>query len=398
MGASLACALAPLSFRIVVLEKTPFRAASQPSYDDRTLALSYSSCKILEGLGLWARLSAHATPIRKIIVTEPGRPGRVDLKASEVGLEAFGNVVEARAFGTVVLTRLEELENVKVRCPAKVSGLETGENTSILSLEEGGRQIEARLIVAADGAASIVRKMLEVPVQTRDYRQTAVICNITPEQCHEGRAFERLTSTGPFAVLPHAGKRCGLVWSVATEDASQLMNMGKREFLNAAHKSFGNELGAFIRMGKRSSYPLKLVRAKQDIHPRCVIIGNAAHTIHPVGAQGFNLGLRDVAVLAELLAADVSGDPGRETVLRAYSEWRRPDQDSTVAWSDGMTRIFANPAPVMATLRSAGMFAHALVPALRRRLANSAMGYRGRVPKLAMGEPLPEPEAKSGTI
>ncbi len=148
---------------------------------------------------------------------------------------------------------------------------------------------------------------------------------------------------------------------------------------------FGGALGKFVRMGKRSSYPLKLVRAKQDIRQRVVILGNAAHTIHPVGAQGFNLGLRDVAVLAEVLADDAAADPGAESLLRAYSDWRRPDQDSTVSWSDGITRLFANPAPAAAALRSAGMFLHALIPPLRRRLAAHAMGYRGRVPKLAMG-------------
>jgi len=395
VGASLACALAPLGFSRVVLERPAPRAASQPSYDDRTLALSYSSCRILEGLGLWRDLSAHATPIREIIVTELGRPGRVELKASEMGLEVFGNVVEARTFGMVVLARLEELEGVEVRCPVAVTGIETKDTSALLSLEDSKYGIEARLVVAADGAQSLVREMLNVPVQTRDYSQTAIICNITPEHHHAGRAFERLTPSGPFAVLPHAGDRCGLVWSVASEDAGALMEMDEADFLTAAQQRFGNELGEFLRMGKRSSYPLKLVRAKRDIHQRCVIIGNAAHTIHPVGAQGFNLGLRDIAVLAEVLANDGANDPGTDKILMTYSDWRRPDQDATVAWSDGMTRIFANPAPAMAVLRSAGMIAHALIPALRRRLASSAMGYRGRVPKLAMGEPLLEPAAKT---
>ena len=181
-----------------------------------------------------------------------------------------------------------------------------------------------------------------------------------------------------------------------TEDAAAHMEMPEADFLKAAHERFGNELGAFEQMGRRSSYPLKLVRALQDIHKRVVVIGNAAHAIHPIGAQWFNLGLRDVAVLAEVLAEspfnDSGGDPGSKAVLTAYSEWRSPDQESTVAWSDGMTRMFASSAPLMAAIRSAGMFAHALVPALRRRLASSAMGYRGRIPKLAIGEPFQPPD------
>lgn len=398
VGASLACALAPLGYRVVVLEKTPRRAASQPSYDDRTLALSHSSCKILESLGLWPELSAHATPIRQIIATELGRPGRVEMTASEMGLEAFGNVVEARAFGSVILDRLEQMDEISVHCPAAVSQLECKEGSGVLTVSDSDTPIEARLVVAADGAASVVREMMGIKVETRDYEQTAVICNITPEQPHNGRAFERLTATGPFAVLPHAGTRCGLVWSMETEEAARAMEMDEASFLEAAHERFGNDLGRFVKMGRRSSYPLKLVRALQDIHQRVVVIGNAAHTIHPVGAQGFNLGLRDVAVLAEVLADPAVGDPGNEATLKAYSEWRQPDQQSTVAWSDGMTRMFANPSPIMATLRSAGMFAHALIPSLRRRLASSAMGYRGKVPKMALGEKLARSKKIDGSV
>jgi 2-octaprenyl-6-methoxyphenol hydroxylase len=390
VGASLACALAPLGFRVVVLEKVPFRASDQPSYDDRTLALSYSSCKILEGLGLWDSLVDHVTPIREIIVSEPGRPGRVVLKASETGLEAFGNVVEARSFGAAVLAKIAALKQLEWLCPAEVKAMESVETgvRLILEGESGDTVIEARLVVAADGAASVIRNLLDIQVETRDYRQTAVICNITPEQRHQGRAFECLTVNGPFAVLPHIGNRCGLVWSVSTDDAAGFMDLADDEFLRAAQEKFGDELGAFLRIGKRSSYPLKLVRAKQDIARRTVILGNAAHAIHPVGAQGFNLGLRDVAVLAELLADSSPGDPGEASLLQAYSKWRRPDHDSTISWSDGLTRLFANPSPLAATLRSAGMLAHALFPPLRRRTASEFMGYRGRVPKLALGERL----------
>jgi 2-octaprenyl-6-methoxyphenol hydroxylase len=390
VGASLACALAPLGFHTAILEKVPFRAAAQPSYDDRTLALSHSSCKILEGLGLWPAVREHATPIREINVTELKRPGRVSLRASEMGLAAFGHVVEARAFGSAVLGRLKSLPQVDLRCPAAVTALDTGESHALLAVEEetGPLHIEAGLVVAADGASSAVREMLQIPVETRDYQQTAIICNITPERFHEGRAFERLTPTGPFAVLPHQGQRCGLVWSVASGDAGRVMEMQEADFLAAAHERFGNELGAFLRMGKRSAYPLRLVRAGKDIAERTVILGNAAHAIHPVGAQGFNLGLRDVAVLAEILAGVDSTDPGNAALLRAYSDWRKPDQDSTISWSDGMTRLFANQAPAAAVLRSAGLIAHALIPPLRRKLASGAMGYRGRVPRLALGETL----------
>lgn len=390
VGASLACALAPLGYRVVILEKVPLRAPAQPSYDDRTLALSDGSCRILQGLDLWSGLESNATAIREIIVTELARPGRVVLKASEMGLPAFGHVVEARQFGANVMAKLESLQGVELRCPATVSGIRLNDACVALNLdtEQGPAYLEARLVVAADGASSSVRALLNIPVQERDYGQTAVICNLTPARHHEGRAFERLTPTGPFAVLPHTGDRCGLVWSVASADTERLLGLPEQDFMREAQDRFGLELGEFRKIGRRSAYPLKLVRAERDIATRTVVLGNAAHTIHPVGAQGFNLGLRDVAVLAELLAANDGADPGLDLMLAAYSDWRRADQDSTVAWSDGMARLFANTSPVAGILRTAGLFAHALLPPMRRRLASRAMGYRGRVPRLALGERL----------
>ncbi|NIM70871.1 MAG: 2-octaprenyl-6-methoxyphenyl hydroxylase [Xanthomonadales bacterium] len=391
VGASLAVALEPLGYSVAVVEAVPLQAPAQPSYDDRTLALSHSSCRILQGLDLWSALADAATPIREVIVTELGRPGRVVLRAAETGLPAFGHVVEARAYGAAVLSRLERLAGVDLWCPARVVGAATdGERATVeVEAHDGLRKLEARLLIAADGAHSAVRNLLGIPAREHDYGQTAVICNLTPAEYHDGRAFERLTDTGPFAMLPHAGRRCGLVWSVETDAAPRLLELPEQQFLAEARQRFGGDLGAFLRCGKRSAYPLKLVRAERDVHQRLVLLGNAAHTIHPIGAQGFNLGLRDVAALAEVLANAAAGDPGQVQVLDAYADWRRPDQDRTVAWSDGMARLFANRSPAAALLRSAGLIAHALLPPLRRRLTAGAMGYRGgRTPRLALGERL----------
>ncbi len=389
-GGSLAIALAPLGYDIKVIEAVAFKAASQPSYDDRTLALNHCSCRILSGMGLWDTLAADATAIQKIFVTELDRPGRVVLDPAEMGLHEFGHVVEARRFGVAVSGQLEQAENIEVICPASVTGIHIGGGQTVLSLasDAGARTLAARLVVAADGANSFIRKHLQIPVATRDYGQTAVICNVTPSLPHQGQAFECLTPTGPFAVLPHQGKRCGLVWSVASEAAPALMELDDAMFLARAERRFGTALGTFLKAGKRSAYPLMLVRARQDIRERLVILGNAAHAIHPVGAQGFNLALRDVAVLAEILADDAGGDPGDSRLLHKYSHWRQADQHSTIAWSDGITRLFAHPSMLAAGLRTAAFMAHALLPGLRRQAASKAMGYRGRVPRLALGEPL----------
>jgi 2-octaprenyl-6-methoxyphenol hydroxylase len=389
-GASLAIALAPLGYKIIVIEAVAPKAAEQPSYDDRTLALSHSSCRILSAMGLWQNLAADATAIRKIFVTELNRPGRVVLDSQEMGLSEFGHVVEARRFGVAVISAMERTNNISVMCPASVCGFETSEDAAILSIETdtGKSSLHARLVVAADGANSFVRRQVQIQTQTRDYGQSAIICNITPSIAHEGRAFECLTKTGPFAILPHTGMRCGLVWSVSSESTRELLELTDSEFLERAQQRFGMELGPFVKAGNRSAYPLKLVRAKEDVRERLVILGNAAHAIHPVGAQGFNLALRDVAVLAEILADSDGDDPGAADLLRQYSHWREPDQRGTIAQSDGITRLFSHPSTLLAGLRTAAFIAHELSPTLRRHTANKAMGYRGRVPRLALGETL----------
>ena len=394
VGASLACALAPLGLRVALLEAVAFRAAAQPSYDDRTLALSASSCRILQSLGIWPELVDSATPIREIHVRELGRPGVVVMDPGELGLDRFGHVVEARAFGAAMSAALPGLESLDFICPASVTGLSVGEDQAVIDYRDGEQagSIRSRLVVGADGANSFVREALGIAADQHDYRQTAVICNITPEKEHRGRAFECFTPTGPFAILPHVGGRCGLVWCVASSEADALLELEESEFLARAQRRFGDHLGRFRKVGRRSSYPLRLVRAAEDVRPRAAILGNAAHAIHPIGAQGFNLGLRDAAVLAEVLAdairEDADTDIGSLDVLRRYSERRAPDQQGTIAWSDGLARLFANPTDMAAAVRTAGLLAHAFLPPLRRQLAIRAMGYRGRTPRLARGEPL----------
>jgi 2-octaprenyl-6-methoxyphenol hydroxylase len=394
VGASLACALAPLGLRICLVEAVPFRASSQPSFDDRTLALSASSCQILKALGIWPLLGDNPTPIREIHVRELDRPGLVVLKPGELGLDRFGHVVEARAFGAAVTGILPGLDNLDILCPASIVSLEPGADTACIVLENQGeqQQLEARLVVGADGAHSFIRESLGIETRRYDYQQTAIICNITPEQEHRGRAFECFSPSGPFAVMPHVRDRCGLIWCVHSDEAAAMLDLPDREFLHRARERFGDALGDFVKTGSRASYPLRLIQAREDIRPGVVILGNAAHAIHPVGAQGFNLGLRDAAVLAEVLHDEItSGDKqniGSIGVLRRYSEWRAPDQKGTIAQSDGLARMFANPSALAAAVRTAGLFAHALLPPLRRQLAVKAMGFRGNIPRLALGESL----------
>jgi 2-octaprenyl-6-methoxyphenol hydroxylase len=392
VGATLAYALASQGWRVTMLEAVAPRSESQPSYDDRTLALSDSSCNILAGLGIWPSLRDEATPIRRVIVRELDGPGRVELDPAEHGLQQFGHVVEARAFGTTIMQLLPGLETLRMFMPASVHRMATSDESVKLAFEFQGQkqEIKAPLVVGADGAASFVREAAGIRASEHDYGQTAVVCNITPARAHQGRAFECFTETGPFAVLPHQGQRCGLVWCLGEKEAEEKLAMGEADFLAAAQARFGDELGEFQRLGRRTSYPLKQVRALDDTARRTVILGNAAHAIHPIGAQGFNLGLRDVAVLAELLsdAKRNGSDPGDSDLLGEYHDWRQYDQTSTMAWSDTLARIYANPGPGARLVRSAGLVAHRLLPSLRRQTAARAMGYKGRIPRLALGESL----------
>ena len=396
VGASLACALAPLGYSVAVVEAVARSAPQQPSYDDRTLALGAASCAILQGLGLWDALAPDATAIRQVVVSAPDQPWRVTLDAAESGREAFGHVVEARRFGAVVQEHLAGLEAIKMICPAELEALETDPEAVTLQLrtEDGPQALRARLVVAADGADSSVRSLLGIGAREKRYAQTAVICNVTPRQPHRGRAFEQLTESGPFAVLPHVGGRCGLVWCVPEEQAGHLLELPEAQFLEQAGRRADASLGGFVKMGKRSSYPLRLLVPERDTDQRVAILGNAAHAIHPAGAQGFNLGLRDIACLAQLLAdaapANDEGpaDPGAAGLLEAYSRWRRPDRESVVAWTDGLVSLFASSLALTRGVRGAALLAHAVFPPLRRRMASAAMGFRGRPPRLALGEPL----------
>lgn len=394
VGASLACALSPLGLKTALVEAVGFKADAQPSYDDRTLALSASSCKILQGLGVWPRVEGSATPIREIQVREMNRPGRVIMDPSELGLDRFGHVLEARVFGAAMAEALPQLENVEFLCPVSLTSLEIKKDDCLLEVqgEAGAERIRARLVVGADGADSFVRESLGIESERHDYGQSAVICNVTPEEDHRGRAFELFTPSGPMAVMPHVNGRCGLIWCVPHDEAGPLLELPEAEFMRRANTRFGRRLGRLVKMGKRSSYPLRLVRAREDIRPRVVLMGNAAHAIHPVGAQGFNLGLRDAATLAEVLAdavrRETDADPGNMNLLSRYSAWRKPDQDGTIAYSDGLARIYSNPSMLVSAGRIAGLLAHAFVPPLRRQLATRSMGFRGKIPRLARGEAL----------
>ncbi len=390
VGASLALALAGLPLRTLVVEATPPADSAQPSYDDRATAIAESSRRILEGIGCWAALEQGAAPIREVHVSERGAFGIARLRAAEHGLSSFGHVVENRALGQALWQRLNSEPQVSVRVPARVTGMaqdEHGVTVEVEGEEDGAATVRARLLVAADGARSPTRALAGIGHETRDYHQVAVIANISPAEDHAGTAFERFTSSGPLAVLPLARGRATIVWTLPPERAAAVMALEDAVFLAELQRAFGYRLGVLRKVGRRASYPLSLVQADAWHAGRVVLAGNAAHGIHPVAGQGFNLGLRDAAALAELVARHAE-DPGQAAVLEEYAEWREVDRARTVRDTDSLVQVFTSELSTLRAGRRLGLVGLDLLPPARAMLARRGMGFAGRLPRLALGRSL----------
>ncbi len=393
VGASLACALGGAGLRTGVIEAVPFRSDAQPSYDDRVIALSWGSSRILRAMGVWPGLEKEGvTPIERIHVSDRGRFGATRLDCAEEGVEALGYVVESRVFGRVMEPALAGLENVDLFCPARLKSFDLSARRArvLVEHEDGVRDLRARLLVAADGGQSVVRERQGIKLWRAGYGQTAVIANVTPERAHRNVAYERFTDTGPLALLPMTEGRCSLVWTARDEQVPGLLELGDRAFLQRLQERFGNRLGGFRTIGRRVAYPLSLMHVRERVRQRLAIVGNAAHLLHPVAGQGFNLGLRDVAVLAEVLSgARRNGeDPGDLSVLKRYSDARRGDYLRTTSFTDGLVRTFSNNFFPLTLLRDAGLVALDILPPLKHLLARQAMGLNGRLSRLERGLPL----------
>jgi 2-octaprenyl-6-methoxyphenol hydroxylase len=392
VGAALACALGELPLSVLVVEAVPPRASAQPSYDDRNSAISFGSSRILAGLGLWELIAPDAAPIRHIHVSDRGRLGRAELHAADHGAPALGYVVPNRVLGAALYARLGQLPRVTLRCPAKVVALEVDRAPARCVVEDpqGREQLEASLVVVADGAGSPLRAALGVEVERWEYDESAVVANVTSERAVDGWAFERFTDEGPVALLPRATGDLAAIVTVPTVAAAALADGPPERYAAVLAARFGDRLGGFPRVGTRAHYPLALVRATRQVVARAVIMGNAAHALHPVAAQGFNLSLRDVAALAEVVAdgIDARREPGEAEGLARYAAWRESDQRGMSVISDGLARIFANPLATVGAARSLGLLTFDLLPPAKRAFARRMMGMTGRLPRLARGLPL----------
>ena len=382
-GAVLALGLAALrrpdgsSLSIAVIEAAPPDFDAHPGFDARSIALAWHSRELLEQLGLWARLAPLATPITHIQVSDRGHFGRVEMTASEYRVPALGYVVELTPVGQGLYRQMAERPNIRLLCPARIKEFVQQPDNIALTLDDGAA-FSASLLVAADGNRSLVRRQLRLPCRQLDYGQCAVIANVESAEPHRGRAFERFTPEGPIALLPMSQGRSSLVWCASHERAKALMALDDAAFLAALQREFGYRLGRLVRTGERHRYPLVLDEVERPWHHRLVLVGNAAHLLHPIAGQGFNLGLRDVAALvAALRQALADGrDIGSHGVLSGYGQARQPDQAAIVGLTTALALLFSNDHPALAAGRNLGLTAMAACPSFKSQLAWRAMGKR----------------------
>ena len=386
VGAALACGLASQGRTVAVIEAAARDGTHQPSYDDRTLVINAASLNILTNLGLLPD-SLTRTNVEHIEISRAGGFGHLRLRAAEHGCRRFGAVIVARELGNVMLAALKSHQNISEFCPASLAEYSViGDQVEVRLAD--GESLQTSLLVGADGNRSQVRQAAGLDCDSHDYGQSAMIFNVMPGQAPPNTAWERFTPRGPLALLPQAGGRLGVVWIDRSEEIELAMGWTDEALIERLNHRFGPSLGYFSHPGRRACYPLLRQRTVWPVAERVVLVGNAANAVHPVSAQGFNLGLRDVAGLVDALEG--AHDPGHPSLLESYANARQGDQEATVRYTDTLARAFTNPTAMASLMASIGLAAHAGWPALSRRLVRAAMGFREPVSSLAR-EPGPKP-------
>ncbi|KTD76538.1 2-octaprenyl-6-methoxyphenyl hydroxylase [Legionella waltersii] len=372
-GATLSLALHGLGVSSLLIDAKPLQDKINPDFDARSLALSPASQRILNMLGLWETLEQYATPIEMIHVSDQHRFGASRLQAEKN--RPLGYVIEMQFINLALSKRLDKEQ---MRCPATVTAIDLAQSHVTVQTQTGEEIISAQLIVAADGTDSHLRHLCGLSASIKEYNQCAIVANVGLAKPHEFKAFERFTTNGPLALLPMQDHRMSLVWALTPNDAKQLMSLNDAEFLKQLQNAFGYRLGRFVKIGKRHTFPLSQVIMPQQTKWPVVFVGNAAHTLHPVAGQGFNLGLRDVATLAQCIAANGLSS----NMLEQYLQLRKHDQQSITALTDGLIQLFTKRIPGIGVARNLGMIAFDNLPPLKKLFARYARGFGGVIPDL----------------
>lgn len=392
VGASFALALKNSGLKLLIVEATTSTKLQDNDFDARSIALSKASKQILSSLSVWPAIEPYAMPIKKIHVSKKSQFGHTLLDHKKYNFDAFGYVAEIGYLNQAMQQALLNENNITYLCPAKLKKLVQKKEFVEATIEQQGKNIAvaAKLVVAADGTNSFVRKQLGLKTSSEDYRQTAVVANIGLRRTHHNHAYERFTSNGLIALLPMVQKRASLVWATSEEEANNLINLPEQDFLEKLQQQFGYRLGRFEKAGKRGKFPLKLQYMENAVVDRVVFIGNASQTLHPVAGQGFNLGLRDQAILAELIFKDKYLNNPVE-LLKNYQSQRHPDQKRIINATSRLVKFFALNSCPFDLLQSLSLISADLISPLKKSLVDYAMGFSAQNSKLACGIDLDSP-------
>jgi 2-octaprenyl-6-methoxyphenol hydroxylase len=384
-GNCLALALKDTGLRIAIVEASMREQLYASPSGDRALALAAGTVNMLETLGIWQGISHAATAIKQIHISDRGHFGKTRLSAQKEHVEALGYVITARDIETHVANLVKDA-NIELICPARVVGLMSGAKEVCINLKQGNESlnVSAKLLVGADGGLSSVRQLLDIAQHMTEYGQTALVTTVKSTIPNKNTAFERFTVSGPLALLPVAKNYCAVVWTRTSEDANALMLGSEVDFLTELQQCFGFKLGELSLTAPRRAFPLSLIRAEKMVAGRAVIIGNAVHQLHPVAGQGFNLGLRDVVRLAEMLIQqhEQNKDIGATDFLKDYAVSRKKDHDQTIGFTDAVVKIFSNEWLALAVVRNIGLIFLDHIPAAKNLLTRHAMGLAGHISRL----------------
>jgi 2-octaprenyl-6-methoxyphenol hydroxylase len=380
-GNCLALALKDAGFRIAIIEANTRAQLHASPAGDRALALAAGTVMMLDTLGVWQGIKHAATPIQHIHISDRGHFGKTRLSAQKEHIDALGYVIAARDIETYV-ANLVINAGIDIIAPARVAGLISGDQEICVNIKQNdqSQNLSAKLLVGADGGLSSVRQLLNINQLITDYGQTALITSVKSTIPNNYTAYERFTSSGPLALLPISKNECAVIWTRSHEDADTLMLGREADFLVELQQCFGFKLGELTLIAPRRAFPLSLIRAEQMVAGRAVIIGNAVHQLHPVAGQGFNLGIRDVIQLAEMLIKqhEQNKDIGEADFLNAYAVSRKKDHDWTIGFTDTLIKIFANEWLALAAARNIGLTLLDHIPAAKKLLTQHAMGFAGQ--------------------
>ncbi len=388
-GVALGIATAAAGVKTAVIDREdPAKMMAAP-YDGRTTAIAYGSQQVLTGLGVWDILAPDAEPIREIRVADGDSPLFLHYDHREVGDHPLGYIIENRLLRQGLHKRAETLPDLTLMAPLAVADVAFTDHAATLNLANG-QMIRAGLVVGADGRNSPMREAGGIKSHNKSYRQTAIVCTVQHEQPHDGIAVEHFRAAGPFAILPMRGNRSSIVWTEHEDNAPALLALDRESFARELSERFGDFLGALTLEGNWFSYPLSLIHAERYTAPRLALVGDAAHVIHPIAGQGWNLGVRDVAALAELIVDShrLGLDLGSAELLSRYEKWRRLDNLMLTAVTDGLNRLFSNELPPVRIARDLGLAAVNRAPGLKKFFMRHAMGVVGDAPRLVRGETL----------